>query len=79
MKLTRWSSRINNVYVERFSSNVNASLPRATPSSIGWVDPLSAASLRASGIEFGWVPFDERAGSDNSGTVSIADQSISGS
>ncbi len=44
-----------------------------------WFDPLRAASLRASGIEFGWVPFDKSAGSSNSGTVSIADQSISAS
>ena len=43
---------------------------------LGGVDPLRAASLRASGIEFGLVPFDERAGSSNSGTMSIADQSI---
>jgi hypothetical protein len=46
---------------------------------LGWFDPLRAASLRASGIEFGWVPFDKSAGSSNSGTVSIPDQSISAS
>jgi len=78
--------------VERFSNNVNASLPRAIPSSVsqtekkdssrnkrenqilGWVDPFKAA-----GIEFEFLPFDERAGSSNSGTVSIPDQSISAS
>jgi len=40
---------------------------------------LRAASRRAAGIEFGCLPFDESAGSSNSGTVSIPDQSISAS
>ena len=45
---------------------------------LGWLlDPLRAASLSASGMELGWLPFEERAGASNSGTVSMADQSIS--
>jgi hypothetical protein len=44
---------------------------------LGWIAPLRAASLRAAGIEFGCFPLDDKAGSSNSGTVSIADQSIS--
>ncbi len=57
----------------------NFSINKRENKILGWVDPFRAASLRAAGIEFGCLPFDERAGSSNSGTVSIADQSISAS
>ena len=43
----------------------------------GCVDPLSAASLRASEIEFGLFPFEDRDGPSNSGTVSMDEKSIS--